>query len=111
PDPDPLPTQAIPDGGPLFIYPGPYKRSFTALTGSASARYSWSRHVSTYVSYARSFKSGGFNTRYSAAPPDYVPTPFDQEEVDSYEIGAKFDFGEVRFNAAAFRADYNNIQL
>src|SRR5690606_40423833 len=34
PDPDPLPTQAIPDGGPLFIYPGPYKRSFTALTGS-----------------------------------------------------------------------------
>jgi len=111
PDPDPLPTQAIPDGGPLFIYPGPYKRSFTALTGSASARYSWSRHVSTYVSYARSFKSGGFNTRYNAAPPDYVPTPFDQEEVDSYEIGAKFDFGEVRFNAAAFRADYNNIQL
>ncbi|MCW2338445.1 iron complex outermembrane receptor protein [Sphingobium sp. B2D3A] len=111
PDPDPLPTLAIPQGGPLFIYPGPYSQSFSALTGSASVRYSWTRNVSTYISYSRSFKSGGFNTRYNAAPPGNVPTPFDEEKVDSYEIGAKFDFGDFRFNAAAFQADYSNIQL
>ncbi|MBO9669144.1 MAG: TonB-dependent receptor [Sphingobium sp.] len=111
PDPNPLPTTAIPNGGPLYIYPGPYKRTFSALTGSASIRYSWSRHVSTYVSYSRSFKSGGYNTRYNAAPTGNVPTPFDEEKVDSYEIGAKFDFGDFRFNAAAFRAEYGNIQL
>ena len=111
PDPDPLPTAAIPDGGPLFIYPGPHEQSFSALTGSASIRYSWSREVSTYVSYSRSFKSGGFNTRYNAPPPGFMPTPFDEESVNSYEIGAKFDFGDFRFNAAAFQADYNDIQL
>ncbi|MBT2188275.1 TonB-dependent receptor [Sphingobium nicotianae] len=111
PDPNPLPTTAIPQGGPLFIYPGPYERTFSALTGSASIRYSWSRHISTYVSYARSFKSGGFNTRYNAAPPGNVPTPFDQETVDSYEVGAKFDLGDVRLSAAAFIAEYTDIQL
>lgn len=111
PDPDPLPTTAIPDGGPLFIYPGPYERAFSALTGSASIRYSWSRAISTYASYARSFKSGGFNTRYNAAPPGNVPTPFDEETVDSYEIGAKFDLGDVRLSAAAFIAEYTDIQL
>jgi iron complex outermembrane receptor protein len=40
-----------------------------------------------------------------------VPTPFDEEKVDSYEVGAKLDFGDFRFNAAAFRAEYGNIQL
>lgn len=111
PDPNPLPTTAIPNGGPLFIYPGPYNRTFSALTGSASIRYSWSTHLSTYVSYSRSFKSGGYNTRYNAAPTGNVPTPFDEEKVDSYEVGAKFSFGDFRFNAAAFRAEYGNIQL
>ena len=111
PDPDPLPTVAIPDGGPLYIYDRPFKDQFTALTGSASIRYSWSSEVSTYVSYARSFKSGGFNTRYNAPPPGFVPVPFDEEKVDSYEIGAKFDLGDFRFNTAAFIANYDNIQL
>ena len=111
PDPNPLPTKAIPDGGPLYIYPGPYNRTFSALTGSASVRYSWSKHVSTYVSYSRSFKSGGYNTRYNAPPTGNVPTPFDEEKVDSYEVGAKFDFGDFRLNTAAFRAEYGNIQL
>ena len=111
PDPDPLPTTTIPQGGPLFIYPGPHKRSFTAVTGSASVRYSWTENVSTYVSYARSFKSGGFNTRYNAAPTGNMPMPFDEEKVESYEIGAKFSFGAFRFNAAAFSANYSNIQL
>jgi len=111
PDPDPLPMTAIPDGGPLFIYPGPHKASFDALTGSASIRYNWSSDFSTYASYAKSFKSGGFNTRYNAPPPGFLPVPFDEEQVESYEIGAKLDLGEFRASAAAFIANYDNIQL
>ncbi|MCW3834730.1 TonB-dependent receptor [Sphingomonas canadensis] len=111
PDPDPLPTLAIPEGGPLFIYHRPYRGTYSAVTGSASIRYSWSDAVSTYVSYARSFKSGGFNTRYNAPPPGNVPVPFDEEKVESYEIGAKFDLGDFRLNTAAFLANYDNIQL
>jgi len=112
PDPDPLPTQAIPEGGTLFIFDRPFEDTFSALTGSASIQYRWSPSVNTYASYSRSFKSGGFNTRYNAPPPDFVPVPFDEEKVDSYELGAKFGAGRgFRLNLAAFRADYDDIQL
>ena len=111
PDPSTLPTKATSEGGPLFIFNRPFEDSYSALTGSASVRYAWSDDVSTYASYARSFKSGGFNTRYNAPPPGNLPVPFDEESVTSYEIGAKFDLGAFRFNAAAFIANYDNIQL
>lgn len=111
PDPNPLPTKAIPEGGPLFILHRPFAKSFSALTGSASIQYRWNNAISTYASYARSFKSGGFNTRYNAAPPGNVPVPFDEEDVTSYEIGAKTNIGRLRLNLAAFQADYDNIQL
>lgn len=111
PDPDPLPTQAIPEGGPLFIYNRPFEDTFSALTGSASVRYAFYDWLNGYVSYSRSFKSGGFNTRYNAPPPGNVPVPFDEETVDSYEVGAKMDFGRARLNIAAFQANYTDIQL
>ena len=111
PDPNPLPTLAIPEGGPLYIYHRPFTDTFSALTGSASIQYRWSPAISTYVSYARSFKSGGFNTRYNAPPATFTPLPFDQESVTSYEAGIKTNFGHVRFDVSAFRADYDNIQL
>jgi iron complex outermembrane recepter protein len=111
PDPDPLPTLAVPQGGPLFLYHRPFTKSFSALTGSASVQYRWTNAISTYASYAKSFKSGGFNTRYNAAPAGNVPVPFDEESVTSYEIGVKTNIGRLRFNLAAFQADYDNIQL
>ena len=111
PDPDPLPTQAIPEGGPLFIYDEPFRDTFSALTGSANVAYEVTDWLNTYASYSRSFKSGGFNTRYNAPPAGFVPVPFDEEKVDSYELGAKLDFGEMRLNMAAFQADYTDIQL
>ncbi|HLV07885.1 MAG TPA: TonB-dependent receptor, partial [Croceibacterium sp.] len=111
PDPDPLPTEAIPDGGLLFIYNRPFRDTFSALTGSASVRYEFTDWMSGYVSYSRSFKSGGFNTRYNAPPPGNVPVPFQEETVDSYEVGAKIEFGDFRLNMAAFQADYTDIQL
>jgi iron complex outermembrane recepter protein len=111
PDPDPMPTLAIPEGGPLFIFDEPNRETFSALTGSASVRYSFTDWLNAYLSYSRSFKSGGFNTRYNAPPPGFLPVPFDEETVDSYEIGAKMNFGDVRLNLAAFQADYQDIQL
>jgi iron complex outermembrane receptor protein len=111
PDPDPLPTNAIPEGGPLFIFDEPNRETFSALTGSASVAYRAADWLNTYLSYSRSFKSGGFNTRYNAPPPGFMPVPFDEETVDSYEVGAKLDFGDFRLNMAAFQADYTDIQL
>lgn len=111
PDPEPFPTEAIPEGGPLFIFDEPNEDTFSALTGSASVRYAFNDWLNAYVSYSRSFKSGGFNTRYNAPPPGNLPVPFDEETVDSYEVGAKMDFGRARLNLAAFQADYTDIQL
>lgn len=111
PDPSPLPTLATSEGGPLFLFHRPFSNSFSALTGSATIQYRWSPGISTYASFARSFKSGGFNTRYNAVPAGNVPLPFGEESVTSYEIGAKTNFGGVRFNLSAFQADYSNIQL
>jgi iron complex outermembrane receptor protein len=67
--------------------------------------------LNTYVSYSRSFKSGGFNTRYNAPPPGFVPVPFNEETVDSYEVGAKIDVDRFRLNLAAFQANYQDMQL
>ncbi len=112
PDPDPLPTQAIPEGGPLFIFNRPFEETFSALTGSASIQYRWNDFLSSYASFARSFKSGGFNTRYNAPPPNFVPVPFDEETVDSYEVGAKINAGRrFQLNLAAFQADYHDMQM
>ncbi len=111
PDPSPLPTLATSQGGPLFIFNRPFTETFSALTGSASVQYRWNDAISTYASYSRSFKSGGFNTRYNAAPAGNLPVPFDEEKVTSYEIGAKTNIGRLRINLAAFQAEYQDIQL
>ncbi|MCW3848629.1 TonB-dependent receptor [Sphingomonas sp. LB-2] len=111
PDPNPLPTLATSEGGTLFLFHRPFSNSFSALTGSATIQYRWSPAISTYASFARSFKSGGFNTRYNAVPAGNVPLSFGEESVTSYEIGAKTNFGGVRFNLSAFQADYSDIQL
>jgi iron complex outermembrane receptor protein len=111
PTPDPLPTRATTQGGPLFIFDRPFKRTFSSLTGSASVQYRWSDAINTYASYARSFKSGGFNTRYNAATVDNLPVPFADESVTSYEVGVKTNIGRLRLNLAAFQAEYQDIQL
>lgn len=111
PDPSPLPTLTTGQGGPLFIFPTPFKRDFSAWTGSASVQYRFSSAISTYASWARSFKSGGFNTRYNGAPAGNLPVPFADEKVTSYEIGVKTNVGRLRLNLAAFQADYSDIQL
>jgi len=111
PDPNPLPTLATSQGGPLFIFNRPFMQDFSALTGSASIQYRWSDAISTYASYAKSFKSGGYNTRYNAAPAGNLPVPFAEESVTSYELGAKTNIGRLRLNLAAFQAEYQDIQL
>src|SRR5690606_18469236 len=68
PDPSPLPTLAIPDGGPLFIYPDRFNETFDKVTGSASIQYTFDNGWMVYGSYSSSFKSGGFNQRFNAPP-------------------------------------------
>jgi len=108
PTPDPLPSTAPP----LNVSPAPFEKSFNATTGSASVQYRWNDAFMTYVSWSQGFKSGGFNQRFNAPPPGFVPISFDEEEAETYELGFKSDFGGVfRLNGALFTTDYDNMQL
>ncbi|MGD2134288.1 MAG: TonB-dependent receptor [Maricaulaceae bacterium] len=121
PDPSPLPTLATSEGGSLFIFNRPFEESFNALTGSARAQYRWSDTLMTYVSFTQGFKSGGFNQRYNtptaddpttAANETNLPRTFDEETVDTWELGFKSDLtDDLRLNGAVFMSDYQDMQL
>ncbi|MBO9499573.1 MAG: TonB-dependent receptor [Novosphingobium sp.] len=102
-------------GDPLGILLGTYARrtldrSEDDLSPSASLNFKPAKDVLLYASYARGFKSGGFNV-FSVSPTNdarYAP-----EHVDSYEIGLKASLfaGHGRIAVDAFRMDYANLQV
>jgi iron complex outermembrane recepter protein len=75
--------------------------------------------VFMYAGYSRGFKSGGFNTTVLSPVPRQINGPlddagkFDEEVLDSYEIGLKTQWLDNRLvvNLAAFYNDYEDIQL
>ncbi|MFD1217018.1 TonB-dependent receptor [Microbulbifer celer] len=66
-----------------------------------------------YATYSAGFKSGGFDMRGDASVLPSTVDGFDPETVDTYELGVKSDLfsNRLRLNAAAFRADYNDMQV
>jgi outer membrane receptor protein involved in Fe transport len=68
----------------------------------------------TYASYSVGYKAGGFNldrSALNAAAPDLAQLQFEQETVDSWEVGAKLDLQGMQINVAAFRAVFDQFQL
>jgi iron complex outermembrane receptor protein len=65
-----------------------------------------------YGTYSRGFKSGGFNARPTPTIPATL-LPFEQEDLQNYEIGFKSSWFERRLqaNLALFHGNYDNIQL
>ena len=61
---------------------------------------------SIYTHWTRGYRSGGYNLRNTSPDPLDTPGPFDEEEVNNFEIGYKSSHGWGRLNAAAF---YNEI--
>lgn len=61
-----------------------------------------------YATFSQGFKAGGFN--FDQGQEELIP--FDQEEVDNYELGIKMDAldNRLRFNAALFYMDYTDKQ-
>ena len=66
-----------------------------------------------YGAFSRGFKSGGFNIRANAVAVPRSARPFEDETVDSFELGAKATLfgGRAFVNAALFHNVYENIQL
>ena len=64
------------------------------------------RHV--YASWTRGFRSGGYNLRNSnAAQP---PGPYDEEQVDTFELGYKQRAGAWALNAALYHTQVEDMQ-
>jgi iron complex outermembrane receptor protein len=81
--------------------------TFTSFTPKVGLNYQLSDAVFAYASASRGFKSGGFNIG------SYQNTPFNPEQIWSYEAGVKTDLLDrrLRLNLAAFYYDYTDLQV
>lgn len=83
-----------------------------ALMGRAGLRYSFSRDLSLYGSYARGFKSGAYDLTTGLTAAQFATQPIDPERSNAFEIGFRSQFLDRRltFNATAFSTTYSNFQ-
>jgi len=110
-----------------FFAPGDNSESFDNVSYKIGADYKFENGTLVYGSFATGFKSGGFNTRYLVplfANPGLdpnnpfaggllPPVSFDEETLESFEVGLKlqgFD-NRLRTNIAVFSSNYDDIQL
>jgi iron complex outermembrane receptor protein len=109
----PLPFSAGPFGP---NYSLDQDRDTTNLSGTAIARWFPIEDVMLYASYARGFKSGGFNADRETIDPA-LPIPnnlgeFDDERSDSFEGGFKSRWldGRLTLNGTFFYTIYEDFQ-
>ena len=94
--------------------PGPIEgltRSDHALLPSANVRYQFDPNVMGYVSYAKGFKSGGFNGADTSGIVKNIP--FAPEYVESYEAGVKSEWLDRRLlvDVDVFLSNYKDQQV
>ncbi len=87
--------------------------SWSKFTPHVGIDYQVNSDLMVYATYSTGFKSGGFDMRGDAASLPSTVDGFDPETVTSYEMGAKSDLfnNRLRLNAAAFYADYTDMQV
>ena len=110
-------------GGPqLFYYTqsGSGSKTENSFTPKVSVSYQYDEHNLYYATYAKGFRPGGANNPvpYAACSTDFqnfgitgAPKTFNSDSVNSYEIGAKNNFGNrVRLSSSVYYIQWNNIQ-
>jgi iron complex outermembrane receptor protein len=87
--------------------------NFKNLSPKVSLDYEITDDIMIYGLASRGFKSGGYNIRANTTAVPRSGEPFDDEQVDSYEIGSKMAFFDqtLFLNLAAFHNVYKDIQL
>jgi iron complex outermembrane receptor protein len=84
--------------------------SYSAFTPKLSIEYEYSDDVYFFGSYSRGFKAGGFDG--SSSNIVATSTPFGEETVNSFEIGAKTEWFDrtLRVNVTIFYTQYMDLQ-
>tara|TARA_R110002167_G_scaffold62754_2_gene177131 strand:+ start:3473 stop:5674 length:2202 start_codon:yes stop_codon:yes gene_type:complete len=104
-----------PPGIPLGPGGSPYRvnadASFDEPTWKLALSVEPIQNVRIYASYDRGYKAGSFASGAQTAV--QASTPLRSEILDNYELGLKSTIlnGRLRFNAAAFRLEYDDLQV
>jgi len=100
-------------GGLLQFFPGQLEddRSTNNLSYTANVSWNYSDDGMAYLRYARGYKSGGFNPSNKSLDADIFE--YDDEEVNSIELGAKLTLldGVASLNLALFHTEMSNLQV
>ena len=88
-------------------------RNDTNFSPAVSLNWAITEWTNTYAKYSTGFKSGGFNLDYITQAGIDAGIGFDQETVDSYELGLKTTLLDNRLslNVAYFNAQYEDYQV
>lgn len=86
--------------------------TWTAWSGKVGTTYNINDDMRMYASWSRGHRSGGYNLRNTAIDTvNFGPGPFDQETVDSFEVGYKTELGgRGHLNAAVFYTTIKDMQ-
>lgn len=85
-------------------------RTWNAFTPKIGLQVMPDEATQMYAFWTKGFRSGGYNMRHTAV---LIPNEsFDQEELNSFEVGLKKDFaeGRLRVNAAAYHNTIEDMQ-
>ncbi|WP_242123608.1 TonB-dependent receptor [Sphingobium sp. Sx8-8] len=84
--------------------------TYRQLTGGTSLRYQFSRDLTGYVSYGRSYRPGGATATVAAIDEDLLL--FKAEKSDNYEAGLKGTLfnRRVNYSVAVYQQDFKNYQ-
>lgn len=92
--------------------PGQTKFETDNISPKIGFQYALSDTNRFYGSWTRSFRAGGFNFRNTAADTvNFGPGPFQDEEVDSFELGWKSEpTDNSRVNVSVFKTNISDFQ-
>jgi len=105
------PPAGIPLGPGGTPYAVSAEASFDAPTWKLALAVEPIENVRLYASYDRGYKAGAFPSAAQSAAQAVLP--LESEILDNYELGLKSTLldGRLRFNAAAFRLEYDDLQV
>ena len=106
------PNPLFPPGSNVFgpNQPLPVNSKDSRFDPKVAIQYQWTPDFMTYAQYATGFKGGGANPTPTSVS---QATPFFQEELKAWEIGAKSQFFDhrVTLNVDAYLNDVTGLQL
>lgn len=83
------------------------------LSGKIALNHKWSAVFNTYFSYARGFKSGGYNGAIITTAAEAERNDYGSEHLNAYELGGRYfwDQRNAYLQFAVFNYDYKDQQV